>query len=129
MIFKHEYKDLNTYIVRGSDNRIWDKTDELYLKFIQSNTPEKISGDRFIIIVNGGVTVDPNKESILTAEAKEKADKEAEVIQKETDINTNLPTWQKVSDGIDGISSLAEAKTILKKIARVVYWLARNSGT
>lgn len=126
MIFKHEYKDSNTYIIRGSDNRIWDKTDELYLEFIQSNTPEKVSGDRFIIIINGTVTVDPNKESILLAEAKDKADKEAEVLQKETDINTNLPTWQQVSDGIDGISSLAGAKTTLKKIARVVYWLTKN---
>lgn len=70
MIFKHEYKDLDIYIIRGSDNRIWDKTDELYLEFIQSNTPEKISGDRFIIIVNGEVTVDPNKEFILLAETK-----------------------------------------------------------
>lgn len=127
MIFKHEYTDLNVYMVKGSDGRVWDKTDELYLEFCKTNTPEKVSGDRFIIInPNGVVTVDPNKESILLAEIQEEVTKETEILQRETDINTNLPTWQKVSGEIDGITSLAGAKVALKKIARVVYWLAKN---
>lgn len=55
-----------------------------------------------------------------------KVAKEAEILQKETDFNNNLPTWQQVSGEIDGITALAGAKIVLKKIARVVYWLAKN---
>lgn len=55
--------------------------------------------------------------------------KEAEILQKQTDINNNLPTWQQISDEIDGISSLTGMKIALKKIARVVYWLAKNQLT
>lgn len=43
-------------------------------------------------------------------------------------IETNLPSWTQVETALDGISNLAEAKTALKKIARVVYWLAKGRG-
>ena len=39
----------------------------------------------------------------------------------------NLPSWAAVSSAVDGISNLADAKVFLKKLARVVYWLAKNS--
>ena len=48
---------------------------------------------------------------------------------KELAINTNLPSWAQVETACENISSLAEAKTFLKKIARVTYWLAKNSAT
>lgn len=38
----------------------------------------------------------------------------------------NLPNWAVVSNRVDNISSLAEAKDYLKKLSRVVYWLAKN---
>lgn len=43
-------------------------------------------------------------------------------------INDNLPTWAQVEAALDGISNLTEAKVALKKIARVVYWLAKGKG-
>ena len=43
-------------------------------------------------------------------------------------IETNLPSWSQVETALDNISTLAEAKAALKKIARVVYWLAKNKG-
>ena len=46
---------------------------------------------------------------------------------KRTAINDNLPSWSQVETACDNISSLAEAKAFLKKLSRVVYWLAKNS--
>jgi hypothetical protein len=43
-------------------------------------------------------------------------------------IETNLPSWSQVETYLDGVSNLTEAKAALKKIARVVYWLAKNKG-
>ena len=40
----------------------------------------------------------------------------------------NLPTWLRVSKAVDNISNLADAKAFLKKLARVVYWLAKNTA-
>lgn len=37
-----------------------------------------------------------------------------------------LPSWAQVETAVDSISSLAEAKAFLKKLSRVVYWLARD---
>jgi hypothetical protein len=44
-------------------------------------------------------------------------------------IQANLPSWNVVSNAVDNITNLAEAKTYLKKLSRVVYWLAKNSET
>jgi hypothetical protein len=47
---------------------------------------------------------------------------------RKSDLDANLPTWSQVSAAVDNISNLAEAKAFLKKLSRVVYWLARDSG-
>jgi hypothetical protein len=60
-------------------------------------------------------------QTVLVAQ-KVQADKEQAVLD-------NLPSWKQVSDSIDGAANLAEAKVIIKKLARVVYWLAKNSAT
>ena len=44
-------------------------------------------------------------------------------------ISTNLPSWTVVETAVDNISSLADAKAFLKKLSRVVYWLAKNTET
>lgn len=36
----------------------------------------------------------------------------------------NLPSWQAVSDAIDAATTLAAMKVIVKKMVRVLYWLA-----
>jgi hypothetical protein len=46
---------------------------------------------------------------------------------KEQAIIENLPTWSQVDAAITAISSLAEAKAFMKKLARVVYWDVKNS--
>lgn len=46
--------------------------------------------------------------------------------QKQQDIETNLPTWQQVSDAIDNATTIAQLKAILKKQCRIIYWLAKN---
>lgn len=45
------------------------------------------------------------------------------------EIASNLPAWQQVYDAIDGVSTIAGLKVVLKKIARIVYLLAKNSLT
>lgn len=46
---------------------------------------------------------------------------------KQSAITTNIPSWTQVETACDNISNLAEAKAFLKKLSRVVYWLAKNS--
>lgn len=48
--------------------------------------------------------------------------------QRIQEIIDNLPSWKQVSNYVDKIGNLAEAKGFLKKLARVVYWLAKNTG-
>jgi len=56
-----------------------------------------------------------------------KAQQALDAAQKEQDIADRLPSWQQARQAIDNISNLADAKSFLKKLTRVVYWLARNS--
>lgn len=55
--------------------------------------------------------------------------READKAQRQQDIVDNLPDWQTVSDSIDNATTIAAMKIIVKKLARVVYWLAKNSST
>ena len=62
------------------------------------------------------------------------ADVQAAEVSEETRITTkaqaivdNLPSWSQVESDLDAISNLAEAKAALKKLARVVYWLAKDT--
>lgn len=52
--------------------------------------------------------------------------KEQSEAQKKADIIDALPSWQQVSDAIDGVTTLNGLKVVVKKLARVVYWLAKN---
>jgi hypothetical protein len=63
-----------------------------------------------------------NKQGIELAEQNR-------ITAKETAISANLPTWTQVSTAVDAITNLAEAKVFIKKLSRVVYWLAKNSET
>jgi hypothetical protein len=49
--------------------------------------------------------------------------------QKAKDIIDNLPSWKEISDAIDAATTLAQMKVIVKKMAKVEYWLAKNSAT
>jgi hypothetical protein len=54
--------------------------------------------------------------------------READASQRKQDIIDNLPDWQTVNTSIDNISDLDGARIFLKKLARVVYWLAKNTS-
>lgn len=49
--------------------------------------------------------------------------------QRLMDIDDNLPSWATVNDEISSISNMEDAKAVLRKIARVVYWMAKNSDS
>jgi hypothetical protein len=49
--------------------------------------------------------------------------------QKQQDIINNLPSWQEVDDAITAATTIAALKVIIRKMARVLYWLAKNSAT
>lgn len=51
----------------------------------------------------------------------------AQVAVKAQAFTDNLSSWAAVESTIDNIANLAEAKAFLKKLARVVYWLAKNT--
>ena len=68
-------------------------------------------------------------DAIIAARVQSRVDFEAEQAQKKIDINTNLPDWITVGTVADNIANLADAKVFIKKLARVVYWLAKNSAT
>jgi hypothetical protein len=40
----------------------------------------------------------------------------------------NLPSWSAVDQAVTNISNLADAKAFIRKLTRVVYWLARNKA-
>jgi hypothetical protein len=44
------------------------------------------------------------------------------------ELNTLLPSWGQVDQVITDISNLADAKVFIRKLAKVVYRLAKNKG-
>jgi hypothetical protein len=42
-------------------------------------------------------------------------------------IQDNLPNWATIKTAIDNATTIAALKVIVTKLARVVYWLAKNS--
>lgn len=63
---------------------------------------------------------------ILTEYQTHLTEVENEQQQRVDDIGDNLPNWNQVSASIDNATSVAGLKIIVKKLARVVYWLAKN---
>ena len=76
----------------------------------------------------------PDDESMWDGEAwvpdPEKVDarlaEEARIAAKIAAISDNLPSWSQVDAAVTNIANLADAKAFLLKLARVVYWLARD---
>lgn len=63
----------------------------------------------------------------FAAKEAEQAAMEAEQAQKQQAIIGNLPSWAAVASEVDNIANLADAKVFIKKLARLVYWLAKNT--
>lgn len=70
-----------------------------------------------------------NKNEILknASPLDESSSLETEETKRNQSFLGNLPSWTAVSTACDNISSLAEAKAFLKKMARVICWLAKDS--
>ena len=47
-------------------------------------------------------------------------------VRRKQDIDNSLPSWSQVETACNNIANLAEAKAFLKKLSRVVYWIAKN---
>jgi len=81
-IYKHYYTSQNTYRVYeynglGIFARFIDDPQNYkpYQDWIRNNTPEKISGSRFVVILDDKITEDANKDQILAAEKAEEETK------------------------------------------------------
>ena len=73
---------------------------------------------------------DPGTEALVDLEAGDitpKAQAELNEAAKMQALVDNLPSWSQVDEAITAIGSLADAKVFIRKLARVVYWLAKNS--
>lgn len=53
---------------------------------------------------------------------------EARIAAKAQAILDNLPSWAAVDAAVTNIANLADAKAFIRKLARVVYWLAKNQA-
>jgi hypothetical protein len=53
---------------------------------------------------------------------------EARIAAKAQDFLDNLLSWSQVDTAITNIANLADAKVFIKKLARVVYWLAKDKA-
>ncbi|MFH1408434.1 MAG: hypothetical protein ABIH34_00865 [Nanoarchaeota archaeon] len=53
---------------------------------------------------------------------------EARIAAKAQAFLDNLPSWAQIEAAVDNIGSLADAKAFLKKLARVTYWLAKDTA-
>ena len=56
------------------------------------------------------------------------ADQKAVQAAKKQAIIDNLPSWAQVETAVDNIANLADAKAFIKKLSRVVYWLAKDTA-
>ena len=130
--YTHRYYTVNDYwVVEYHDNgfsRVVDPHNELDW-IAQGNSPKFESGDRFILIQPGGKVVeDPNKASILAAEAAAVQAEKDRIAAKAQAIVDNRPSWQAISDAIDSATTIAQLKAIVKKGLRVTYWLAKDKA-
>jgi hypothetical protein len=128
--YTHRYLTPTDYqVVEHLDNgfqRVVDPHNETDW-IAQGNTPAKESGDRFILIDGSGTPYeDPNKAAILAAEAAAAQAEADRIAAKAQALIDNLPTWTQVDTAITNIANLADAKNFIRKLTRVVYWLAKD---
>jgi len=130
-MYTHRFSGETTYQVveyYNGGSRIISHDQHDYLTWCETNTPTIEAAGRFLSVVDGVLVVDPNKTSILAAE---EAARLAEIARQEAraqDIVDNLPSWAEIETAITNATTIAALKVIVKKLARVVYWLAKNTA-
>jgi F0F1-type ATP synthase epsilon subunit len=131
-MYAHRYHtqteyDVIHYFVGGERTVAHDQHD--YLAWLaEGNTPTIEAGGRFLSIVGGALVVDPDMNTILAAEAAARQADVARIAAKEQAIVDNLPSWTEVDTAITNANTNAAMKIIISKLARVVYWLAKNKA-
>lgn len=127
--YTHRYTTLTEYqVVAHYDDgfsRVVDPHNEVDW-IAAGNTPEKTSGDRFILIVDGEPVLDPNKDSILAAEVAAVQTEANRIAAKAQAFIDNLPSWSQVETAVKAAFPDAKQQAIMLKICRVVYWLAKD---
>ena len=131
MRYTHRYTTPTEY-------EVWQRFDNGYSRKVdphnevdwiaQGNVPARESGDRFILIIDGVPMLDPNKDSILAAEAAAAQTEADRIAAKAQAFIDNLPSWAQVDTAVTAISSLADAKAFIRKLARVTYWIAKDQA-
>jgi hypothetical protein len=84
-----------------------------------------VTEDEFGHIITELKMTDEQKAIIVA----EQAAVQAIVTAKNQAFIDNLPSWSAVDTAVTNIANLTDAKAFIRKLARVVYWLARNSAT
>lgn len=102
------------------------------------------AGDAYVTINNNVVTINTVQyQADQATAAAALAAQQASDAQKTADIIANLPSWAAIANAFDALTTntnaattVAQFKPILlsmiaynKQVARVVYWLAKNSQT
>lgn len=93
----------------------------------------RLEGYSYVSVPDG---LELPEQPVFLIEADYEADKEqaynAAIVKQRTEarhlaVVENLPKWATVANAVDGITNLAQARAYLKKLSRVVYWLAKNA--
>lgn len=82
-----------------------------------------------LAIHNARDTIKTAAENAYLAALAASAAAEASITEKRNRIAAELPAWTTVETAVNNISNLADAKVFMMKLAKVVYWLAKNSYT
>jgi hypothetical protein len=131
-MFAHRYISETEYQViehTGTGERIIPHDQHDYLAWLAlGNTPTIEAEGRFLSIVNGALVVDPNKASVLAAEEATRVAEEVRIAAKTKAVIDNLPSWVQVDTAVTNIANLADAKVFIRKLARIVYWLAKDKA-
>jgi hypothetical protein len=103
--------------------------DSAYLAWLAAeNIPIIQAAGRFLSVVNNQLVVDPNKDSILAAEAAAAQIEADRAAAKEQAIVDNIPSWSAVETAINAADTVAKLRGIVLKIARVLYWDVKNKA-
>lgn len=84
---------------------------------------KEVNNTEYVITVGNDPVIIAAKEAAQAAEVLKYQTQQA----KEADIVKYLASWDSVDKEIGSINTVEEVKTYLKKLSRVVYWLAKNS--
>jgi hypothetical protein len=100
-----------------------------YLVWVAAGgTPIVKANGRFLSVVDNQLVVDPNKDSILAAETAAAQAEATRLAAKAQAIIDNIPSWSAVEAAINAADTVAKLRSVVLKIARVLYWNVKNTS-